>query len=113
MRCLITGVTGFVGTHLAELLLAARHEVVGTSWPELPPEGRSPVRLRHCNILDAAGVLNLVEEARPEWVFHLAGMSSPIDSLASPRPVYEVNFLGALNLLAALQKAVPRALWCW
>jgi len=107
MRCLITGVTGFVGIHLAELLSASGHEVFGASWPEVPPPGRP--RVWQCNIMDAVGLRNLVEEARPEWVFHLAGMSSPIDSLTSPRPVYEINFLGTLNLLEAVQKAVPQA----
>jgi GDP-4-dehydro-6-deoxy-D-mannose reductase len=59
--------------------------------------------------MDPAALLAFVREVQPEWVFHLAGMSSPIDSLSSPRPVYETNFLGAFNLLESVQRVAPRA----
>jgi len=109
MRCLITGASGFVGKHLSTLLLAAGHEVFGACWPELPVDRSTRVELQLCNLMDPEVALELVRKAQPEWVFHLAGMSSPIDSLSSPRPVYEINFFGALNLLEAVQKVSPQA----
>jgi GDP-4-dehydro-6-deoxy-D-mannose reductase len=109
MRCLITGATGFVGAHLTELLLARGDEVYGACWPEPVPESRPGVNLRLCNITDAAGLLGFVREAQPDQVYHLAGLSSPLDSLAHQRASYETNFFGALNLLDAVRQAAPKA----
>ena len=89
MRCLITGASGFVGNHLSTLLLAAGHEVFGACWPELPVDRSTRVELQLCNLMDPEVALELVRKAQPEWVFHLAGISSPIDSLSSPRPTLE------------------------
>jgi len=104
MRVLITGATGFVGRHLATLLLSRRHEVFGTV---LQPEGDGQddkIRLLSCDMRDAQQVRSAVEDARPDQVYHLAGLSSVRESFEDARAVYETNFFGALHLLDAVRR---------
>ena len=75
MRVLITGIAGFAGSHLAEHLVAAGHEVYGT---QLPGENlanlaslRDRIELVSCDITRRADVMQAVEAANPDWIFHL------------------------------------------
>jgi GDP-4-dehydro-6-deoxy-D-mannose reductase len=86
---LITGVSGFVGSHLAEATKLAGFTVVGLDVKGTP----SPVDLR-----DVERIRSLVREARPEVVFHLAGLLRA----PSPAALYESNVSGTVNLLEAL-----------
>ena len=104
MRILITGATGFVGRHLAALLLSRRHEVFGTF---LQPEGDGPndkIKLLSCDMRDANQVRSAVDEVRPDQVYHLAALSSVRDSFEDAKAVYETNLLGALHLLEAVRR---------
>src|SRR3954452_16846063 len=72
MKILITGAAGFIGSHLADRLVEAGHDVVGvdnfeTGRPENFPLGGELVELDI-----AEGVTDLVEEARPDLVVHAA-----------------------------------------
>ena len=79
-KVLITGVTGFAGSHLADLLLAdGGHEVWGLRrWRSRQEniahlEGR--LRLIEGDITDARAMRDVIEQVRPELVFHLAAQS--------------------------------------
>lgn len=109
MRCLVTGASGFVGAHLTKLLLARGDEVSGTCWHRRSLAADPNVRIRQCDVTDAAGLLQLIRETQPEQIYHLAGLSSPIESVSNERPVYDTNFLGTLNLLQAVREAAPGA----
>ncbi len=86
MRALITGATGFAGSHLVEHLISSGDEVLGCSrngkWPRSIPQCvREAVRLF---TWDLTNVLNPVErrriaEFRPDTIYHLAAMSVPGD----------------------------------
>ncbi|APW61792.1 GDP-mannose 4,6-dehydratase [Paludisphaera borealis] len=111
MRVLVTGVTGFVGGHLSEHLLASGDQVVGVSasgrWPaELAEVGRS-VRLERCDLLesDQAELADLIKRKQPEAIYHLAAQSNPQASLADPRGTWALNLGGTLNLLEAVKAA--------
>lgn len=108
MRALVTGVSGFVGGHLAEHLLDRGDQVVGLSrtgtWPkETAHLGRS-VRLEACDLTDAGEELaDWVAKKRPEAIYHLAAQANPQASVADPRGTWALNLGGALNLLEAVR----------
>jgi GDP-4-dehydro-6-deoxy-D-mannose reductase len=105
VRVLVTGVTGFVGTHLVEHLAAtvAAAEVWGLVWAEEPGQvPPSVVQLTGDLALPSSLVRNL-EIARPEIVLHLAGATSVASSWTQPDRSFQANAFGTLNLLEALR----------
>jgi GDP-4-dehydro-6-deoxy-D-mannose reductase len=103
MRLLITGISGFVGQHLARLAQTHGHEVHGTyvdPAPELP--GVSAERLYVADLLDGDALAAALEAADPEVVIHLAGLAHPGKSWQLAEDYYRVNVLGTEKLLDAL-----------
>ncbi len=103
MKALITGGTGFAGSHLAEYLLARGYEVILVDRPPCVPPGAQPwlrqVALESADLRDFARLRQIMGDYRPERIFHLAAFSSIVDSLRQPRECYSTNFDGTLNLL--------------
>jgi len=106
-RALITGGTGFVGRHLVSFLQAQRHSVSVLSRSSL--SSASGAQFYQLDLGDAARVQSLLHEIRPDWIFHLAGISTMDAAAANPALTYEVNVGGARNLFAAAASAVPSA----
>ena len=83
-RALITGATGFVGSHLAEHLLAAGWEVGGfdlrSTWP--PETPALNVRLWTGDLLQPDALGPALREFAPDVVFHLAAVAAPPRSAA-------------------------------
>jgi GDP-4-dehydro-6-deoxy-D-mannose reductase len=111
MRALVTGVSGFVGGHLAEHLVAQGDLVVGLSasgrWPaELAHLGKT-VRLEPFDLVerDEAELADLVRRKQPEVIYHLAAQSNPQGSLSDPRGTWTLNLVGSLNLLEAVRSS--------
>ncbi len=105
MRALITGIGGFAGSHLADYLVEHTDcEVWGvvrrTRWRIAHLEGR--IHTVVCDLTDAAATLRLVEEVRPDVVFHLAASSRVGASWVHPWQTYETNLRTQLTLLEAL-----------
>jgi GDP-4-dehydro-6-deoxy-D-mannose reductase len=79
MRILITGITGFVGSHLAEYVLMLGHDVFGTTRPrsnlENLEECKNKINLMDCNILDYLSVSHVIKEVSPDIIFHLAAQT--------------------------------------
>ncbi|MCX7818242.1 MAG: GDP-mannose 4,6-dehydratase [Kiritimatiellae bacterium] len=106
-RVLITGVTGFIGSHLAQSLVR-EHEVWGlvrhsTSRDavRLAPFLRG-VRLITSELTDFIGVLGALRKADPEVVIHLAAMSPVRHSFEMPFAYVQANIVGTLNLAHAM-----------
>ena len=99
MRVLVTGISGFVGRHLAAHLLAEGDAVCGTYAGEAPD--LADVDLYPVDILDEEGMAELVGTADPEVIIHLAGLASVGRSWSDPARYFQVNFLGTENLLQA------------
>jgi len=101
MRVLITGVSGFVGTHLARHLAAQGHQVSGTYIRGAPD--LDGIDLFDVDLLDQAGLTHAVASSQPEVIVHLAGLSHVGESFARPADYFRINVLGTENL----QNAAP------
>ena len=108
MRVLITGITGFVGSHLAEYLLEMENiEVFGIirwrSKLENIEHIKDKINLFECDIRDASSVRHVIEEVRPDKIFHLAAQSFVPSSFNAPAETLTTNIIGQLNILEAVR----------
>src|SRR5207302_10007922 len=107
---LVTGIDGFAGSHLSDLLMRRRHVVHGTtrhSRPDPRAELSAGVVTHEVDLLDRPRVEALVRQVRPHWVFHLAALSSPSASWDDPAGTIATNVGLEANLLAALVQLDP------
>jgi GDP-4-dehydro-6-deoxy-D-mannose reductase len=110
MRALITGISGFVGHHLAEHILAEHKETMLFGlrrWrSSLPPAlATSPsVHIVEGDLLDAPSLVRALQASRPDVIFHLAASSSVAGSWDTPAEMMQVNVLGTLHLLEAVRQ---------
>jgi len=113
-RVLITGITGMVGSHLADYLLANTDwDIYGmTRWrspldniSDIIPliNDKKRVFLLYGDLRDPQSVQDVVKQAKPNYVFHLAAQSFPKTSFESPLDTYETNIQGTSSLLEALK----------
>ncbi len=108
LRVLITGVSGFVGRHLATALAAREDEIHGFGLGERP--SRPPLAgWQAGDMLDADAVRAAVAASRPDAVIHLAGQSSAAVSFEHPVETYRTNAIGTWTLLDAVRQHAPRA----
>ena len=109
MRVLITGFTGFVGSHLADYLVARGDvEVFGIyrwrSRMDNVEHLRDRVRLVECDLRDASAVRRVLRDVRPDRIFHLAAQSYVPTSWLAPGETLNGNVLGQLNLFEAMRE---------
>ena len=107
MRSFITGIDGFIGSWLAEALVAAGDEVYGLTRKAGTEAG--PITRWTGDLTSASFVSDAVARARPDRVFHLAALNNIQDSFADPKLAIETNVLGSLYLLEAVRREVPAA----
>jgi GDP-mannose 4,6-dehydratase len=109
MRVLITGITGFVGSHLAEYILAQHPgtEIVGIKRWRSPKDNirhlTNQVRLHDCDLRDLGSLIRVFGEEKPDVIFHLAAQSFVPTSYNAPVDTLETNVIGTCNLLEALR----------
>lgn len=96
MKALITGSRGFVGGYLRSELESHGYEVVGL---DLAADERTIM----ADLLDAGQVHQAVASVRPDVVFHLAGQANVAQSWKIPQKTFEINVIGAVNLLEAVR----------
>ncbi|MEO6349352.1 MAG: UDP-glucuronic acid decarboxylase family protein [Candidatus Limnocylindrales bacterium] len=101
MRALLTGAAGFVGSHLAERLVADGFDVVGVD--NLSTGRRSNLATlqtnEHLTLLEADAAQPIPTDGPLDWVLHLASAASPIDYRALPIETLRVNSEGTRHLL--------------
>lgn len=112
---LITGITGFVGSHLAEYILAHHPETAVTGlvrWRSpkdhiahlLPDQ----ISLNFGDLLDLPSLSTALEKHRPDVIFHLAAQSYVDFSFLAPVSSLETNVIGTTNLLEAVRQMKQR-----
>ena len=110
MRALITGITGFAGSHLAEFILSNHPdvEVYGImrwrSRTENIEAIEKRVQLVECDLRDATSVKTLLGRVRPDMVFHLAAQSYVPSSWNAPGESLTTNIIGQLNIFEAVRE---------
>jgi GDP-4-dehydro-6-deoxy-D-mannose reductase len=109
LRALITGITGFAGSHLAEYLLEHQPhvEVFGLyrwrSRMENLDRVLGRVRLLECDLRDYTSVHQALAASRPDYVFHLAAQSFVPSSWKAPSETMVTNVVGQTNLFEAIR----------
>ncbi|MEL0102056.1 MAG: GDP-mannose 4,6-dehydratase [Gammaproteobacteria bacterium] len=114
MKALITGITGMVGSHLADYLLENTdweiHGLIRWRSPLDNIEGlikninnKERVFLHYGDLRDPQSLNKVVSEIIPDYVFHLAAQSYPKTSFDAPIDTYDTNISGTSNLLEALK----------
>jgi GDP-mannose 4,6-dehydratase len=118
---LITGITGMVGSHLADYLLQNTDwDIVGMARWRSPIDNiahltadinsKKRIRLLYGDLRDYLSIHQVVQDAAPDYVFHLAAQSYPKTSFDSPLDTLETNVQGTANVLEALRKLAPNAM---
>ena len=118
---LITGITGMVGSHLADYLLTETEwDVVGmVRWrspldnishliPQISREDR--MSLLYGDLRDTLSVANVIQQCRPDYIFHLAAQSYPKTSFDAPLDTLDTNVQGTFRVLEAAKQHAPKAI---
>jgi GDP-4-dehydro-6-deoxy-D-mannose reductase len=105
---LITGISGFVGSHLAEFALARGAEVFGSvrwrSKTEHIEHLRDRVTLIESDLRDILSVRTVLEQARPDYIIHLAAQSFVQASWQTPVETFYTNVVSQMNLFEAMRQ---------
>src|SRR6266567_3487495 len=120
-RALITGITGMVGSHLAEFLLERTDwDIVGMCRWRSPLDNLASIAWRinagdrvsllYGDLRDTMSIQNVVANAKPDYVFHLAAQSFPRTSFDAPLDTMDTNVQGTVRVLDALKQHAPKAI---
>jgi len=108
MRILITGITGFVGSHLTEWALSRGADVIGAlrwrSNTEHIEHLRDRLTLIQSELRELSSARDLVERARPDYIVHLAAQSFVGASWQTPAETLMTNAIGQMNLFEAIRQ---------
>jgi len=103
LKVLVTGATGFAGRHLCKLLeQSEENEVFGTTLFDNDVIDESSVKVLKCDLLDRAAVKDVIDDIKPDQIFHLAALASVADAWNDIEKVLINNILAQLNLLQAV-----------
>ncbi len=109
MKILITGITGFAGSHLAEYCLQQNDEVFGICRWRSSKKNLIPIlnkiKLIDGDIRDASSMNKIIsKEIKPDVIFHLAAQSFVPTSWQAPDETLSTNIIGTLNVLEAVKE---------
>ncbi|MFC1566351.1 GDP-mannose 4,6-dehydratase [bacterium] len=113
-RALITGITGMVGSHLADFLLENTDwDIYGMARWRSPLDNtehllervnnKDRVYFIYGDLNDFGSLVHVIKESSPDYVFHLAAQSYPKTSFDSPADTLQTNIIGTNNLLEAIR----------
>jgi GDP-4-dehydro-6-deoxy-D-mannose reductase len=108
-KVLITGITGFAGSYLAQnLLRAGEYDVSGTFLFEKSLNNveqiKNKLNLIRADLSEEKSVFKIIEDVRPDMIFHLAALTSPADSFKNPIATLNNNISLQVNLLEAVRR---------
>ena len=112
---LITGITGMVGSHLLDLLIKKTNwKIFGMCrWRSSSENIAHQIYLSNqknprltfltADLNDYSSIINILEESKPDYVFHLAAQSYPLVSFSEPNSTLSTNIIGTYNLLNGIR----------
>ncbi|MBA3613071.1 MAG: GDP-mannose 4,6-dehydratase [Nitrospirales bacterium] len=109
MKVLITGISGMVGSHLAEYILADHPDVDlhGLIRWRTPLDNLIAIKdrmtLHYGDLRDLNSLIVVIKKVQPDWIFHLAAQSFVTTSFDAPADTLSTNVIGTTNLLDALR----------
>jgi UDP-glucose 4-epimerase len=112
MRCLVTGGAGFIGSHVAEALLAAGHQVAVLDDLSSGKRDQVPPAASFFQLDITGDVSAAFREFRPEALVHLAAQVSVSISVRRPDEDARINIMGSINLLrGAIEHKVRKVVY--
>lgn len=115
MKILVTGVAGFIGSHLAEYLANEGHEVYGIDNMSIGIKSNIPKNIKFAEIdmRWSEQMKSLIEEVKPELIYHLACWAHEGLSQFMPRLITENNYNAFMNLIIpAINNGMKRIVVC-
>ena len=111
-KILITGISGFAGSYLAEHLLSLSDtKIFGTYHFDQPSKNLSRIQdkiiLSPVNLLHKEQIQKVIQEVQPDEVYHLAAMASPGKSFEYPAETITNNVTSQINLLEVVRQIIP------
>src|SRR3989344_7700655 len=105
---LITGISGFAGSFLAEYLVSQNRGKISGTYLEETSLGnienvKTKVNLLKLNLTEEKKVFDIVKETKPDFIFHLAALTSPKASFDNPFETIQNNIKAQLNLLEVIR----------
>lgn len=106
-KVLITGITGFVGSHMADYLLERGYQVYGLKRPNSQLRNirhiLDQIILINGDLIDQNSLTSVLKEAQPEYIFHFGALSWVTPSWDMPAAYMQVNAIGTVNLFEAMR----------
>lgn len=113
-KALITGMTGMVGSHLADFLLQNTDwDIHGMQRWRSPLDNimhlmdkinkKERVFVHYGDLNDQGSLMQVMEEVKPDYIFHLAAQSYPLTSFSAPIDTLNTNVLGTCRLLESIR----------
>lgn len=104
-KVLITGATGFAGEYLTSYLENLNeYEIIGT-YISSKPDDRERVKYVRLDLNSPDDVINCIESDLPDYIYHLAALTSPAESMDNPARTITNNITAQINLLEAVKNS--------
>lgn len=118
-RVLITGITGMVGSHLADFLLENTDwDIYGVCRWRSPLDNveqllerankRDRIYFEYADLNDQISLIKVINNIKPDYIFHLAAQSYPMTSFTAPIETLNTNILGTCRLLEAIRNLMEQ-----
>ena len=117
MKALITGISGFAGSHLAEFLIDKGYELFGTFYDKSTFSNLNgfidKIRLFECDIRNYNDLKQITKKVQPDEIYHLAAISFIPTAIENPKLTFDTNLYGTLNLYESVKelKISPKILF--
>ena len=120
-KALITGITGMVGSHLADYLIENTDwNITGLCRWRSPLDNiehlvesinnKDRIRIEYGDLRDTISIDNAIKNTMPDYIFHLAAQSYPKTSFSAPLDTFDTNIQGTGRLLESAKNHVPESI---